>query len=749
MLAYTLKRLLSFIPLLLGISFMVFFLMSLAPGDFLNDLRAAPDMDEEVIRQMEVDFGLDKPWYQQYGLWLKNVLTLNFGESWSYKIPVLDLLVQRVPATVILALSSFLFAWSIAIPLGVLAAIYKDSIFDRISAFLAYSFLSIPEFFLAILAVYFAATTGFFPTGGRSSIEHDFLPLGAQLVDYAKHLILPTIVLGIGNVASLMRVMRANFLDYLRADFVRTARAKGLPAGRVMFFHVLRNAINPLLTYLGFAFSSLLSGSLLVEKVMNYPGLGTLTFDAFMRKDQYVVIAAVLIGSLMLMLGNFLADLLLAKSDPRIRLEKDSSPSSFVEARKQWLWIAIIAGFVCLLSYGISLLPWQDKDFLAQLVSFIKIGGSLLFASVFLFLLIQSFSLFKKFFAALFKQPFSLCAFICLALLYVSALFAPFIAPSSANKPNLKKTFHPPTALTWTSEGLSVKKYHLVDPSSAKYEVIPGEAVKLDFFARGEPYKLWGFIESDLHLVLPHVPEGEDPAAHPLFLMGSDATGRDVFSRLLFGSQISLSIGLIGISITFFLGFLVGGLAGFFGGKIDFVAMRLVELLMAVPGLYLLLALRAALAPHFESAQMYTVIIVVLSLIGWAGAGRVIRGLSLSLRGRTYVMAAESMGQSVPKILFKHFLPNLSSYLLVAATLSIPGYILGEASLSFLGLGIQEPSASWGLMLAQAQGDMKVLMLNMWWLLSPGFMIFMTVVCFNVLGDTLRDVVDPSMKTNR
>ena len=174
--------------------------------------------------------------------------------------------------------------------------------------------------------------------------------------------------------------------------------------------------------------------------------------------------------------------------------------------------------------------------------------------------------------------------------------------------------------------------------------------------------------------------------------------------------------------------------------------MRAVEFLMAIPGLYLLLALRSTLAPHFESAQMYLLIVVILAFIGWAGTARIIRGLALSLRNRPFVLAAECMGQSTGKILIKHILPNLASYLLVAATLSIPAYILGEAALSFLGLGIQEPSASWGLMLSQAQNDMKVFMLNFWWLLTPGAAIFITVIAFNVLGDVLRDIVDPRMK---
>ncbi len=321
MIAFIVRRLFTLIPMLLGIALLVFLLMYLAPGDFLSEARADREVSKELIDRLETEFGLDKPWYVQYGLWLGNIFQGELGFSWTYKVPVGELLAQRVPATLVLSITSLLFGWGIAIPLGVLAAIYKDSIFDRLSALLAYAALSIPEFFLALLAVFFAAKTGWFPTGGLTAIDHEFLSPAGQVLDYAWHLVLPTVVLGASMVAGMMRIMRANFLDYMRAEFVDTARAKGLPEGVVMFKHVLRNAINPLITAFGFAFSSLLSGALLVENIMNYPGLGQLVYEAFLKQDQFVVMAAVLMGATMLMVGNLLADLLLAWSDPRIRLE--------------------------------------------------------------------------------------------------------------------------------------------------------------------------------------------------------------------------------------------------------------------------------------------------------------------------------------------------------------------------------------------------------------------------------------------
>lgn len=347
----------------------------------------------------------------------------------------------------------------------------------------------------------------------------------------------------------------------------------------------------------------------------------------------------------------------------------------------------------------------------------------------------------RSIFKELLHRPVGFICLIVLAMLYCCAIFAPFLAPYEVSTQNLQKSLHPPTLIKWKN-GRFYADVHALDKERAMtYKVLEDEGIPLKFFSQGYAYKILGFIPMNYHLFLPDTENPDDR----VYLLGADSTGRDVFSRLLYGAQISLSIGLVGITITMVVGFLVGGLSGYFSGTFDFLSMRLVELLMAIPGLYLLLALRSTLAPHFASNQMYLVIIIILSLIGWAGTARVIRGMSLSLSKRTFVVASEAMGQSTVKILTKHILPNLLSYLLVAATLSIPGYILGEAALSFLGIGIQEPSASWGLMLKQAQ-QMRVFMLNLWWMFTPGILIFITVITFNLLGDTLRDIVDPKMK---
>lgn len=749
MFSFLLKRFLVLIPLLFAVTLITSVLMTISPGDVLTKLRASKEIPAELVDDLQQRYklvdeeGEPTRWYVRYGAWLQQLAKGDLGQSIIYRVSVVDLLAQRVWATFLLSLTSITFAWCIAVPLGVLAAIYKDSIFDRISALLAYAALSIPEFFLAILAVYFAAVTGWFPVGGRSSIGSEFMGPGAQFLDVGYHLILPTIVLGIGSVAGLMRIMRAKFIDEMRAEYVNTAYAKGLSGRVVMFKHALRNAINPLITYLGFAFSSLLSGSLLVENVMNYPGLGQLLFQSLLDEDEFVVMAALMLSTVMLVFGNTLSDLALGWSDPRIRIAGFKKSHSATPQRIILL-VALVVGVL-----GLEIiLESYAPDLLAVITSLAKWGGlilAVLLAIGCLSLVAYAIVVFlRRYAGSVVKSRSGVFSILVLGSLYFFAAFAGLISPYSQSNQNLDKAFHPPTMPTWSEHGLSVQATTLVDQTTREFQKVEGVYYKFKFFPESEAYKLWGLIPLQHKLF---GVESDDPNAR-IYLLGSDSTGRCVFSRLLYGSQISLTIGLIGVSITMVLGFVIGGLSGYFGGAFDFISMRLVEVLMSIPGLYLLLALRSAFfEPGLSSIQIYIAIIVILAIVGWAGTGRIIRGMSLSIRNRSYVVAAESMGQSHFNILTKHILPNLVSYLLVAATLSIPGYILGEAALSFLGLGISEPSASWGLMLRQAQTEMAVFFLGFWWLLTPGAAILVTVIAYNVLGDVLRDIVDPKMQT--
>jgi peptide/nickel transport system permease protein len=320
-----------------------------------------------------------------------------------------------------------------------------------------------------------------------------------------------------------------------------------------------------------------------------------------------------------------------------------------------------------------------------------------------------------------------------LIFLYLVALFAGFVAPYSSNRLDTDYSFHSPVWPKLSGVHLVVPRYESA-PGEFIYREVPNDAKPLHFFVRGDEYKLFGFIPASIHLF------GTGDKNYPVFLFGADQFGRDIFSRLLYGSQISLSIGIIGILLSFSFGMIIGGVSGYFGGGTDTVIMRLCELIMSIPALYLIISLRATFPPSMTSAQIYAMIIVILSFIGWASLARVIRGMTLSLREQQFILAARALGQSHLKIICRHILPNTFSYVIVAATLSVPYYILGEVVLSFLGVGIQEPSASWGNMLTAAQNTEYLK--NYPWLLAPGAAIFITVLAFNFLGDGLRDAAD-------
>ncbi len=331
------------------------------------------------------------------------------------------------------------------------------------------------------------------------------------------------------------------------------------------------------------------------------------------------------------------------------------------------------------------------------------------------------------------RQRIAMAGGIILIFLYACMILAGFIAPYGDERQDRERFFHPPMGLTFQSGRPAVKVYEPA-PGSSKYRVVKGEAKPLRFFVRGEKYKLLGFIPATMHLF------GTGDASHPVYLLGTDEYGRDVFSRLLYGSQISLTIGLIGIAITFSFGMTLGAISGYVGGAADDILMRFSELIMAIPGLYLIIALRSVFPPTMRSSTVYLMIIGILSFVRWAGTSRVIRGMALSLRERPYVLAARTLGQTNWRIVTRHILPGTFSYAIVAATLSLPYYILGEVVLSFLGVGVQEPQASWGNMLTAAQDPNYLI--NYPWLLAPGVAIFITVLAFNFLGDGLRDAVD-------
>ncbi len=315
------KRLAQVVPLLLGVSILSFLIMALTPGDPLVGLLENPHISRETLEALRHRLGLDLPVYVRYWRWLTGLLQGDFGVSLQYQTPVATLISPALVNTLILSLSALLVSVLLGIPLGVIAAVRRGSMIDRACGFLATLSLSTPRIFLALLALLLAAKTGWFPIGGQYSTSFDRMSGLEKLLDSLHHLLLPALILSLAPLAVYLRQMRGNLLDTLEEDFVRIARAKGLRETSVIVKHALRTALNPIITLFGYSIGNLLSGSALVETVMAWPGMGKMTVEAVFARDIYVLMAAVMIASAMLIAGNFLADVVLRVNDPRIKLE--------------------------------------------------------------------------------------------------------------------------------------------------------------------------------------------------------------------------------------------------------------------------------------------------------------------------------------------------------------------------------------------------------------------------------------------
>ncbi|ACB52999.1 peptide transport system permease protein [Crocosphaera subtropica ATCC 51142] len=357
-------------------------------------------------------------------------------------------------------------------------------------------------------------------------------------------------------------------------------------------------------------------------------------------------------------------------------------------------------------------------------------------------------------------NPLARFGAVLLIIFYIAVIAADFVAPYDPYSSQADGSLLPPTNIYWTTQDGRFIGPHVYPTTQSPTDLETGKrSLNIDFeqpspitlFAKGDTYRLFqirlplppsfeevelfGGIPTNRHLF------GTVGPAH-LNLLGTDEQGRDQFSRLLFGGRISLFIGIVGIIVSFPLGMIVGGISGYFGGWIDAFLMRLVEVLMTIPGIYLLVALAAVLPPSLTSAQRFLLIVLITSFISWSGLARVIRGQVLSLKEQEFVQAAKAMGATPWRIIVRHVLPQTATYIIISATLAIPGFIVSESILSLIGLGIQQPDPSWGNLLSVST-NASILVLQPWLVWPPALMIILTVLCFNLLGDGLRDALDP------
>jgi peptide/nickel transport system permease protein len=345
------------------------------------------------------------------------------------------------------------------------------------------------------------------------------------------------------------------------------------------------------------------------------------------------------------------------------------------------------------------------------------------------------------------RHRLAVASLFLLAVLYVVALGAEFFAPYPSGWRDLDHAYCPPQIPQFSlRHGLHVSGLRpAVDPLTFKRNYVedPRAVVPLGFFVRGKPYRLWGLVPLERHFfgVRSDAPVRADGRRPAFFLLGADKYGRDILSRLIHGSRVSLSVGVVAIAVTFLLGVSIGGLSGYCGGRIDTAIQRAIEVVNAFPQIPLWLAFGAVLPGDWPPLWTYFAITLVLSLLGWTGLARVVRGKILALREEDYAMAARLLGASHGRILFRHLLPGFTSHIIVVLTMSVPAMILGETSLSFLGLGLRPPVVSWGVMLQDCLAIQTVA--NYPWLLMPVVLVVLTVLAFNFLGDGLRDAADP------
>jgi peptide/nickel transport system permease protein len=344
------------------------------------------------------------------------------------------------------------------------------------------------------------------------------------------------------------------------------------------------------------------------------------------------------------------------------------------------------------------------------------------------------------------KHRLALMGGVVLALFYVVALFADLVAPQDPNAINSRFRFAAPSTITFFDPDGEFTFWPGVNPlmpqrdvSTLRLSYTPDRSVwyPIQLVGHGPAYKLWGLIDLDLHLFR----LGPEAPDQTLFLLGTDRLGRDLLSRVVHGARLSLSIGLVSVALSFLLGIVFGGISGYYGGWIDTVVQRVIEFLRSIPRIPLWMALAAAVPPKWPVEYTYFAITLIISLVGWTGLARVVRGRFLSLREEDFVLAARLCGARQPRIIFRHMLPSFTSHIIAAITLAIPGTILGETALSFLGLGLREPAISWGVLLQDAQNVQAVALSP--WLLLPALPLIVTIMAFNFLGDGLRDAADP------
>ena len=694
MIRYVIKRLLLIIPVVICVSFIVYALVDLAPGDIVDSL-INETMTPEAIAELRSQYDLDKPMIYRYGKYMFNLIQGDLGISLRSNTSVWDTYMYRLPNTLLLAFSGLIIGVSCAIPLGIFASKHSGKIADNATTLLVILGISMPGFFMALLFLQiFAYKLAWLPAGG---------------MQYGiRSLILPAICSGLMLMATATRQTRSSMLDVLRADYLRTARAKGVPEEIVIRKHALGNALIPIVTVIGTSLSYSLAGSVVIEQVFAWPGVGRMATEAVQQRDVPTVLGTVIMTAILYVLIQIIVDIIYAFVDPRIKAQytsknkkKKRAPAIKDTERPPDILqepVAVVAAI-------------NEQDVKPETIEY---------------------------------EPALVQAETNTVLLSEPSVEEeePFEAQNTfvTNAHSTKKQTVTITNEAYETKELVTKKYNKRSQFGEIFHRVKknkGALIGLIiisivlllcllsvFFINYEMVTAGNMKD---RLISPSL-------QHPF---GTDHLGRNMLLRVLYGSRYSLAIGFGGSAIAAILGVLLGAIAGYYGGKLESIIMRFADVLSSIPGLLLGMVIMSTLGSSLPN------LILTVGITSIPVYVRMTRASILSLRNQEFVEAAKAIGLPNFRIIFRQLLPNGLSPIIVTFTMNFGTVILIAASLSFLGFGIVAPRPEWGTLISGGREYVR----NAFYLLSiPGLFIMATVLAFNLLGDGLRDALDPKLK---
>ena len=754
---YVLRRLAFTIPVMLGVTLITFSLSNLM-GD-----PVAPYVTEkstpEQIEELRKLHNLDKSLPVRYFTYINNLLHGEWGYSQTINQPVSDAIVMKFAATLELSLLAFAVAVLTALPLGIFSSVKHNRWEDHWIRLFALFGSAVPIFWFALILKYFLAfqwgDATQLPLGYRydailwdleDPIEQrtglllvDALLAGSWIhfKDALMHMLLPATTLAYASMATTIRLMRGSMLDVLEQDYVRTARAKGLPEHKVVVNHAARNAMIPTVTLLGLAFGGLLNGSVLTETVWQWPGLGLWAITAMRNLDTAAILGYTLFAGMLYVLANLVVDVAYVWLDPRVELSGDVGLAEWVIAGMAillvgvtWISVDLGLGLGKLLLYALLLgalagLGWRLRrdraDFLAQLWEYLWVpllaGGTVLVVV----------GIFRGYATKM------VLLFVLFLLVRLALNWRDFVAEIPPRRAELRRMAHQlrrnPLALLGLFIALAILLVALMAPFLAPLEPGQRDADRMvehfEFNHDLQPPCYWSCT-------------GERGEADG-YILGSTSKGYDIWYGIIWGSRTSLDVALKVVISGTFIAVVLGVISGYYGGRVDEIMMRITDVFLAIPGLILALAIVAVTNNPSIEYLMYALIIV-----WWPGFTRIVRAQALTVRNLPYVEAARAAGASDFRIIFRHVLPNCLTPVVIAATMDMGSIVLVLAGLGFLGFGGGPDLAEWGKLVGYGQ---EHLLAGDWWaFFFPGLAIALWAMAFYLLGDGLRDILDPRQR---